>query len=234
MFQLHARIPACMGMTEFKDLRWGFDWFRLRLPGLGIHMAACYVFQMIRSLVFAFSLSVLLCSCEEKYGPQKNQSLGRATGFFATLPVDRAICELGQIVTPSLDPLFVPENPDQDTFQLALAPIAQADRRFITTTSLSYGHGDETPVVIEYERGHRVLDYDLQGSDIPEIKNSGTSLYFPLFIHNLRAEAKRLCNASVTTGERSTTDCVDFPESTMRDAYLWCGVGVLAPKEFSE
>lgn len=182
--------------------------------------------QAMRFIIIA--VSVLASGCTGRT-PAEAQTFGAVTGVFTRFRPADTLCQLLTLRGTALGITFVEPGSPDDALTLSFSPLSRADRRFIVEAPLRYGAGETTQTVADLERGHRLLDPSGQHLDAGLV----TGLVFPLFIHQLRVTPGRLCNATAL-GEPLTGDCLDVPESTMRDARFWCSVSVLAPPELSE
>jgi hypothetical protein len=177
---------------------------------------------------------LLLAGCvDPAAGAMQNQSLGRATGWFAQLHADNVLCTLQAIGTPTIDlSFYLGPDTELDLTTLRFRPLAHRDQRFQQLTSMAYGFGDAVGGAAELERGAAIVDPRFTDEARASAIASHTSLYFPLTVHRLRLNAGHLCNGDLSSGATITTDCIDVVEgSGLDEAHLWCDVaGEVDPK----
>lgn len=179
------------------------------------------------------SLAVVLSGCEVKHTALENQFTGVTTGFFSLIEAHSMTCGMLAIGGDSMDLTFIHPDTSKDILQIPLTPLRAADQHFQFATGLRYGFGDSARAAIDIERGHELVDPELEGDVAKQAKELRTSMYFPLYVHKLVVEPRQLCNADPVTNERIDTDCLDIPASSIEEARLWCSIGADVNPEFT-
>lgn len=173
--------------------------------------------------------------CEPKPGALNNQTLGLTTGLFSEIPSANAFCNMLNIQGVSMDILFILKDENKDTLNLALMPLGVADVHAQFQTSFRYGAvGEAAAARVDIERGHELVNPELEGDVAKQAAELRTNLYFPLYVHTVKVEAAHLCNADAVSGDLDRTDCVDVPESSISDSRLWCSIGANVGPEWTK
>ncbi|MBX7099871.1 MAG: hypothetical protein K1X89_19300 [Myxococcaceae bacterium] len=188
---------------------------------------------MLRTTSTLIALT-LLSACGPE-GQLNSQSLGRATGLFATIEPKDAFCEILHILTTSMSVTLILPDGKKDTLRLDLQPMRTAGEHQQYLSSLGYGAvGEHTPALIDAVRGREQVSPELTGEVADMARATRTSLVFPLWLDRVKVTPKTLCNIDPVTNEKILDDCVDVPESTLEGAKLWCTVGQLVELEFTQ